>query len=439
MKESQKVLIYCDYIMRLFVEPGTNFTEEAKYLFAIFAQNKNTRFDLVNRIEDSEISIGSNTTYDFEVSASFYGSLQKGIYQFQNFLDNTCIIKTESNRPDYISTVFYMINSFQEYAARDVDDIGRFQYKDSYQATFGNVELNLVQHCFDKLCEHPKLAHLKNHKSQSCVFLSHDIDSINGALLQDGFHLLKQGKPHLIFNLLLNAILQRPDWLNIEEIMKIEDEHSFKSTFFWLVNKGWLNKKEVNSDYNLTSKIIQSVIGNVKVKGWENELHKSISTDSYGEEIKKTAFQPKANRNHYLKFTLPELYDNIEKSGLLLDASLGFAEAMGFRNSYGLPFTPYNTKERKPYSFVEVPLTIMDRTLHKYMNIPAKETAQTIINFLEKNKSNCVISILWHNNYFTNYKFQGYLDVYKKVLGYLQEAKWSSASTSEIIDQYSMK
>ncbi len=77
--------------------------------------------------------------------------------------------------------------------------------------------------------------------------MSHDIDSINGALLEDGFYLVKKGKPHLIFNLLINVILQRPDWFNMDEIMKIEDDYSFKSTFFWLVNKGRINQRETNS------------------------------------------------------------------------------------------------------------------------------------------------------------------------------------------------
>jgi hypothetical protein len=218
--------------------------------------------------------------------------------------------------------------------------------------------------------------------------------------------------------------------------MQREDEHSFKSTFFLLVNKGRINSWEVNADYNIQNNKIQSVIRSIDQKGWENGLHKSISTDTLKEEMGKTGFSPVANRYHYLKFTLPALYDNLEESGLALDASLGFAESYGFRNSYGLPFFPFNMQKRKKYSFLEVPLNVMDVTFQKYMKIPREETAAEIIRFFEKNKYNCVLSVLWHNTFFTRYKFQGYLEVYKEVLAYLYESGYSGITTSEIITQY---
>jgi hypothetical protein len=272
--------------------------------------------------------------------------------------------------------------------------------------------------------------------NKSKFFLSHDIDSINGAWLQDSLYLLKNGNPFPIIQIIINALLQRPDWLNMEQIMKIEDEFSLKSTFFWLVNKGRLNKREVNGDYSIKSNTIQKTISSIRDKGWENGLHKSISPNSFIIEISKSNFNPIASRNHYLKFVLPQLYEQIDESGLQLDASLGFAEAYGFRNSYGLPFHPFNFKTRKPYSFLEVPLTIMDGTLHRYMGIPVGDTASSIINFLEKNKQGCVHSILWHNTYFTKYKFKGYLQEYRKILQYLKESNFESINPTGIIKEY---
>ncbi|MBI1770576.1 MAG: hypothetical protein HY015_04975 [Bacteroidetes bacterium] len=423
--------------MRIFVEPNKNFTEEVKYTMNLFAQNRDTSFIFIENKNDSDLTFGSTTAFDFVISETAYNSLHKGLYHFKNFFDKECLIKTEFGNYDYVSTAFYMVNSLQEYGSSDLDEIGRFKFANSYQAKFGNIQKNLVQECFNKICEHPKLTHLSSFRKKSKFFLSHDIDSIHGALLQDGLHLLKQGKPHLIFSLFFNALLQRPDWFTIDKIMAIEDEYSFKSTFFWLVNKGRINKREVNADYRISDNKVQTAIQKLISTGWENGLHKSISPDGYNQELTKTGLSPKSNRNHYLKFTLPGLYENIESSGLRMDASLGFAESFGFRNSYGLPFTPYNLRERRPFYFVEVPLNIMDTTLHKYMNVQVEETAISTINFLENNKYNGLISILWHNNYFTHYKFKGYMNQYKKILAYLHENKWPCINTSQIIAEYS--
>jgi hypothetical protein len=422
--------------MRIFVEPNKNFTEEVKYTLNLFAKNKGTNFTFIESKEASDLSFGSLPSFDFLISESAYNSLTTGHYHFKHILDNSCMIKTESGNNDLITTAFYMVNSFQEYGSSEVDEIGRFKFNNSYQSKFQNIRKNLVQECFDKICEHPKLHHLASFKKQSRFFLSHDIDSIHGALLQDGLYLLKQGRYRLIFELLLNAVLQRPDWFTIDKIMEIEDEYSFKSTFFWLVNQGRINKREVNADYSISNNKVQTAIQQSTLAGWEQGLHKSISLQTYIEELTKLSLKVKSNRNHYLKFTLPSLYENIESSGLKMDASLGFAESFGFRNSYGLPFVPYNLKERKSFSFVEVPLNVMDTSLHKYMQVPVIETARTVIDFLESNNYNSVISILWHNNYFTSYKFGGYLEQYKKILAFLYESKWPCINTSEIIAEY---
>jgi hypothetical protein len=410
--------------MKVFVEGGKNFTEEIRYVFRTLAHVNKISVEFVANPADAQITAGSST-----ISEKFYDDLKSKKFTHTNFFSDECIIRNQHNEPDYLSTIFYMINSLQEYDATDTDEIGRFKYADSYQNKFGNIEEDLVGRYAQKIFtqwEPPK----------SRVFLSHDIDSINGAIVQDSFFLLRKGNPLPVFKLLINAALQRPDWLNMDKIMKIEDEHSLKSTFFWLVNKGRLNKREVNADYDINSRKIRGALKSIEQKGWENGIHKSISSDTYSQELTKLGLPVIANRNHYLKFRLPDLYRQIEASGLQMDASLGFAEAVGFRNSYGLPFHPFDLEQRKPYSFLEVPLTVMDGTLRQYQGVPLSQTASQIIAFLEKNKVGCLISILWHNTYFTDYKFGGYLKVYKEILEYIQANGLRSMNPREIVKEF---
>jgi peptidoglycan/xylan/chitin deacetylase (PgdA/CDA1 family) len=410
--------------MRVFVEPDKSFTAVVKYVFRTLAHTGNIPVEFVATPSDAQLT--------YNISETFYSDLAQRKFSHEHHFKKDCIIRDHNGEPDYISTIFYMINSLQEYDAATVDEIGRFKYTDSYQNKFGNVEDDLVG-------RYASMIMGQSHPVKSRIFLSHDIDSVNGALLQDSYHLLKKGDPLPIFKLVFNAALGRPDWLNMDKIMKIEDEHSLKSTFFWLVNKGVLNKREVNADYNINDPGVRAAMKSIESRGWENGLHKSISPDTYKEELSKLGTAVIANRNHYLKFRLPDLYDNIEAAGLQVDASLGFAEAVGFRNSFGLPFHPFNLQEGKPYSFIEVPLNVMDGTLKQYRGVPLNETASQIISFLEKNKTGCLLSILWHNTYFTDYKFGGYVKVYKQILEYIRANDLQVVNPHEIVKEFAWR
>lgn len=338
--------------------------------------------------------------------------------------------------------IFYMVNSLNEYQTdeRDFDELGRLKYNASYMHVPG-IERNMVLEMIrDSVQEESELrAMFKISDHPSYFFLSHDIDSVYGSLVQDGLWAIKNRKPDVLLQLFANVVTLRPDWMNFDLIMKTESEYDFKSTFYWLVNKGRIDKRQINSDYRINSGKIKGSINKIEQNGFENGLHKSISKDTFREELDKMPVKVGGNRFHYLKFRLPEAYDEIEASGLKLDASLGFAEQYGFRNGYGYPFSPYNVKTALPYSFTEVPLNVMDGTFQRYMKVPVDKTAQIVIDFLEKNNRNALISLLWHNTFFSNYKHKGYLQEYRKILAYLYEAKFQNINQSGIIREFSWK
>jgi hypothetical protein len=336
--------------------------------------------------------------------------------------------------PDYLSTAFFCLTSLQELGNTDLDSLGRFQYKHSYQYKFGNSKRNIVQECFDKMAARLDLA---PQETNSAFFLSHDIDSVYGSIKEDGFNVLKKGRFDLFLAMLLKIAMDKPEWLNIDKIMKIESEYDCRSTFYWIVNKGSVGKNP-NADYNFRSRQIQHHFKNVALKGFENGIHKSLSDDSFAEEIQKFGSMPVGNRYHYLKFNLPNGYNAIEQAGLKLDASLGFSEQCGFRNNYGLPFHPYNFEKRRPYPFLEVPLHVMDRTFFNQRR-DLKAATQEIFDFFEANKKNAVLSVLWHNNFFTEYKYKGYLSLYKKILMYIKEGNFGTVNQEEIIQKYAIR
>jgi hypothetical protein len=167
-------------------------------------------------------------------------------------------------------------------------------------------------------------------------------------------------------------------------------------------------------------------------------LHKSISNQNHKEEIEKLPFQAISNRNHFLKFNLPDLIESIENSNIQVDYSLGYAEVIGYRNGYSLPFVPFNLALNRKCTFVEVPLTIMDGTLSAYKKLTYHEAKKLASSFMQSHSENSVISILWHNSHYTDYKYEGYPRLYEDLLVLANKSSMVSILSSDIKDKFSI-
>lgn len=421
--------------MKVFIQ--REFFPEIYYSWEAFAKNKSVSFTITDEQQNADLKITSDSDSDLYISNKFFSALKNRQLNHENILSENLLVKDDSGRIDYLSSVFYLINSLQEMGSNAIDEIGRFLFSKSYQQKFNCATDNIVQSYFDKMCtEIPQLKAFKENSKKTRIFLSHDIDTVNGALLQDGYFALKKGRMDWLVSLLFRNIFISTDWLNIDKIMKIESEYDFKSTFFWLVNQGKVSGRLSNSDYDFKSKKIVDTVLLVEKNKWNNGLHKSISDESFQDELRKLKTKTVANRYHYLRFTPHEDYPKIESAGLKFDSSLGFPDAIGFRNSYGLPFQPFNINERRKYSFVECPLHVMDTTYHFYLKRPPSEMVKDVKLFFEKNSRNCVISVLFHNNYFSEYKFGEYFKSIKELLSYFYDMKFATISPEQIIKEY---
>lgn len=398
---------------------------EVNYLVQLVARNQKIKIDWTSTEDTSDFTIG------FDVTSTFQIPQQLTIEALQQEF-NDQLISIQAPQPS-LSKIFYLTNSLQEYGDKDRDALGRFQYKNSYQFREQCVDQNLVQQEVDTLTERLGLQ-VQTEPSRIC--LTHDMDSVYGSIYEDGFNVIKKGRFDIFFQMLVKLAMGKPEWLNIDKIIKLESEHDCKSIFFWIMNKARYSNHLKDADYTFRSTNIQHHFKKVEQSGFENGIHKSMSAKSFKDELTVYKQTPLSNRYHYLKFNLPKGYEAVHDAQLKIDFSLGFSEKMGFRNSYGLPFTPYNFKERKPYSFLEVPLHIMDRTFFQYEKKAVPEAQKEILTFFDKHKSNCVLSILWHNNFFSEYKYKGYLTLYKNILIYLKENSLRTITQKELLTQY---
>jgi hypothetical protein len=416
-------------IIPVYIKTGENYSNIIKYVLKLIEKNQSIKFQFQAQKSGVKLIWDHLESESQFIQLVFYNSIKNKEFKFN--LNDTISIVDENGSIDLIASIFYKVNCLQEFGNQgDLDEYERFQFLSSYQYKNGLIKKNLVQ---DEINLFLKQHSIQGKNRLSKFFISHDIDTIYGSFLQDGLWAVKNKKVGVVLKLILNEISRKPHWRNINKILKISSEYEVYTTFFWLVNQGVGLANIKNSDYKIEKQ--KDLIDLVENSGSFNGIHKSCSTDSFETELKKSNLNTTINRYHFLKFLPENDWETISQSPIKLDCSLGFSEHYGFRNSYGKAFQPYNVLSDKPYDFIEAPLHFMDTTFHQYLKTPKSKIGDIVIDFYENNNQNCDFSLLWHNTYFTDYKYNSYLSEYKKILGYIYENKIEVLSPNQIIEE----
>jgi len=395
---------------------------------------------LIKDNHDAELTLGTTDklvighgSESVLLSQQFYNDLSKGIYSHEHHMKDGPWISLPSGEIDYLSSIFYLVNSLQEYGSTDLDHYGRFKYENSLQKRWGVVTQNIVWDYIQAFCDKYEIDYSKEPVNK--CFLTHDIDFIYSGWKAEGKWALSKGKLLTFAKVLWQKIKGKPLYDNVNNIVDREEAHDQVSTFFWITQQGKCSYSIKNSDYTMSDSRVQEQISYSSKKGANHGLHKSTLDSSFAEELSKLD-QPLANRYHFLKFTLPQAYNDIEEAGLKIDTSLGFAEHYGYRNSYGLPFQPYNMKEERPYNFLEVPLHMMDGSFIYYMGLEQEQVYDEAAQWIDEVKDHTLITVLWHNNELTEYSFAEMSKCYDKLLQKISNKSIQSVSQNDLIEQY---
>jgi peptidoglycan/xylan/chitin deacetylase (PgdA/CDA1 family) len=269
------------------------------------------------------------------------------------------------------------------------------------------------------------------------VCLTHDIDVVYlyPSKLSIMYNAAKSLKEHQIKTALKIPFYKiNKNWnplCDFEDIMALEEKYDAKSSFYFLT----LNKGDL--DFNFEIEDFEHEIGNIADNGWEVGLHgghNAYNALDVIEDKKKRLEKVLGKkvigyRNHFLKFKVPDTWELLSKAGFKYDSTFGYADCVGFRNGMCHPFRPFNLDTGKEIDILEIPLTIMDRTLLDYMRLDfdkAWDVTKMLIDIVEKH--NGIITILWHNTYMVDDK----LKFYEQILKYCYEKKAWMTSGEEI-------
>ena len=361
---------------------------------------------------------------------------------------------------DILKSAFYLLSGYQEYVAREADQYGRYPWKSSIQHRLGITERPVVNYYFDvileafgKFCKLNKLEFKRNRREVPVLFLSHDVDRIRKYSIRNLVYVLLQLagiKPSprgfsrqlkTVREYARGFLMGKPDpYWNFDELLEMESQLGISSTWYFLENTG-----KDNSRYQFSDPGIAELIGKISAGGDETGIHGTIeSSEDPGifkkslERLNGVCDQPVAGiRQHYLRYNNPVTSRIQEDSGLKYDATLGFAEHTGFRNSYAYPFRLYDFDNNRPLRIWQVPLNVMDVTMLGYMGVAVEDVPEAIRTVLEEViRFRGVFSLLWHNCNLDEEEFPGINAVYSDLLKQIAGSGFKSLTGEQIIGEY---
>lgn len=331
----------------------------------------------------------------------------------------------------------------EEYAPAMLDGHGRFDrnsaYKSGENAGITNADITspvLSRYLVDKgfMTEYPD-------DRKFAICLTHDVDEIfpppSHALLSS-LYLLKGFR---IEGLKRELFWRRrgqnhsPYW-NFGDIMALEERYGAKSTFFFLAADRDIRR------FRYDIETLGEELGSIADGGWEVGLHGGYyAYDSLEEMVKEKRRLEKAlgrkiagYRNHYLRFKVPVTWELLAKAGFKHDSTLGFADAVGFRNGMCHPFRPFNLEADRYVDILEIPLCVMDMALYssiaKFNSVNAWEAMDRLMNAAEE--CGGVLTVLWHNNMFNCPFREPLCRLYEKILAEGQRRRAWLTSAEEI-------
>jgi len=357
------------------------------------------------------------------------------------FFDNPAaeLLIIENNRvlisADIISAAFYLLSGWQEYFSTERDRHGRFPYAASVQQQYDFVTLPAVNYYFDVLrtaVERVSGQPLRprrwgSQQAEFAAFISHDIDNLRSAWKAPTKAALQQRKFGLFSKLLWQHLTQPDTWDNLEAVAAAVAQYEARSTFFLLPAPQKASDGTPNADYQLTTPLLNRLRGLLEL-GSELGLHGSLGTATAVEKLRdeqeSLAHEALGLRFHYLKWHPQQTIGVVAALGFGYDSTLGFAEHFGFRNSYCQPFYPFNFATGIEADFLEIPLNVMDTTLHhpNYLQLTPAEILPALAPvFAEIKRFGGVASVLWHNENFDPANEKNGPQQFHEIMAHLQQ------------------
>ena len=326
---------------------------------------------------------------------------------------------------DVFAAVFYLISRYEEYLPHELDEYGRYDYKNSLAYKNNFIDKPIVNIWIQWLANKIKKINpaLPFYIPPFKTIVSYDIDMAwsykhKGILRNIGGFL---SNPSLYRLKVLLRINDDPfdsfDFLN-----SIHTSDKFDTIYFFLVAKR-LSKYDKN--ISPTKKAMKFLIEQISAK-YNIGLHPSWNSNNNKHLLlkEKKKLESIANKNiinsrqHYIKFNLPDTYRTLLDNGISNDFSMGYGSINGFRASAASSFFWFDLKENKTTSLRVYPFCFMDATTHYSLHQTAEKGLKELLYYHKQCETvNGIFIPIFHNNIIGDEnEFKGWKDAFTQFI-----------------------
>ena len=420
-------------------------TPRVRYIFKhIFTRTLLIPVDFTSKVEEFVAHNGPKMTYtktplgnEFFVKSNdllFEQGVNDMEIVIQKWDDVPCFFKTgpKSAIPyDIFAASFYLISRYEEYLPHVKDTHGRYTAEQSLAFKYRFLEKPVVDIWAYKLLEALKEKFPDyEYKKREYKFISTiDIDNAYaykykslvrsvGGFFNDLLHfrlINVWNRFAVTFN------IKKDPFDTFQQIIDIRKEKNIRTIFFFLIGDYTTFDTNVSASKNKYRLLIKEMVDYARVG-----LHPSYFTMNNAALLKKEKIRLEhiinmpiqRSRQHFLRFSLPETYQNLIDLEVEEDYSMGYASNVGFRASTCTPFYFYDLDFEIQTPLKIFPFALMDTTLNDYMKLTPRQSLGRIRDLKNEVKAvNGMFITLFHNESLSNYdRWKGWRRLYDSMI-----------------------
>ena len=420
-------------------------TPRVRYIFKhIFTRILLTEVDFTSKVEAFVAHDGPKISYTkIPLGKEFFIRSHELLFEqgvsdqeinIQRWDETPCFFNTCSKSAipfDIFAAGFYLVSRYEEYLPHVKDIHGRFTSEQSLAFKFRFLEKPVVDIWAFKLREVLK-ERFPNYefKERTFEYISTiDIDNAfaykhkslvrsSAGFFNDFFRLrLRNFWDRL--TVLLN--FKKDPYNTFDKILALSKEYKISTILFFLIGDYTTYDTNVSVSKNKFKLLIKHVSDYVKVG-----LHPSYYSMNNAMMLKKEKerlesvinIPTKKSRQHFLRFSLPETYQNLIDLEIDEDYSMGFAGHAGFRASTCTPFYFYDLDFEIQTPLKLIPFALMDTTLNDYMELTPNQALEKIKELKQEVMNvNGTFVTLFHNENLSDYlRWKGWKRLYESML-----------------------
>ena len=333
---------------------------------------------------------------------------------------------TQSDYPfDILSAVFYLISRYEEYLPHKKDAYGRYAHENSIAFKADFLHLPLINIWIKDFA-----LHLKNKftglsfQLPTFNFLpTYDID-IAFSYKHKGFIRNLGGflRAPSVERIMVLLGLQKDPFDCYRWLEELRNENNLHPVcFFLMAEKNGRYDKNILPHKNTIWALVKKLADNNSIG-----IHPSWQSGDKPLLLKKEKEYLEAvceskivlSRQHYIRFNLPEGYQQLIKAGISDDYSMGYGSINGFRASVASSFFWYDLQKEEQTSLRIHPFCFMDANAYYEQKQTPAQTAVELVHYLTICREvNGTLITIWHNNFLgTAKEFAGWREIYQSFI-----------------------